>query len=112
MATGTGGSNANSSLTSAQFTGQMADADVATIANLILDDAANLPPNSVTAAVIAPTVIKPGAFARNGLLYVPNRGVLKIFPGDRIMVDAVSGWPILISRAAIGVAGTVWISTV
>lgn len=112
MATGTGGSNAATSLTSANFNGQMADADVATIANLILDDAANVYPDLPIAAIITPTTIRPGSFARTGLLYIPNRGVLKVFPGDRVMVDTVSGWPILVSRTAIGIAGTVWSSTV
>ncbi len=115
MATGTGGTSAATSLTSAQFSGAgaaMTAADFATLAAAILDDKANIWPGNVSAAVITPTFIYPGAFAQNGQLYVPNRGVLKVFPGDRIMVDAASGWPILVSRTALGVAGSVWSSTV
>ncbi len=112
MATGTGGTNANSSLTSLLVSSAMAAADIATIANDILDDRVNLPPNNPTSAlnVIPSTQIFPGAFAQTGLLYIPNRGILKCFPGDYVMVDTVSGWPILVSRTAIGIAGTVWTS--
>jgi hypothetical protein len=52
----------------------------------------------------------PGAFNQQ-LLYVPNRGVLKVYQGDIIMVDNQSGWPVLISQAAAGIAGTAWSHT-
>lgn len=42
----------------------------------------------------------------NGTLYVPNRGQLKILPGDVIAVDPATGFPILVSAQAI--AGTNW----
>lgn len=113
MATGTGGTNASTSLTSLQMTGAMAAADIATIANAIFDDRMNLYPNPTipSGAVLtqpATPSILPGAFAQNGQLFIPNRGVLRVFPGDYVMVDTVSGWPILVSRTAIGIAGTVW----
>lgn len=111
MATGTGGTNANNSLTSLQFTGRMLPADIAAIANAVYDDRQNVPPNNPTAAlnVIAAAAIPfPGAFAQTGLLHVPNRGILRCFPGDYAMVDPVSGWPILVSRTAIGIGGSVW----
>lgn len=41
-----------------------------------------------------------GALTKQGLLFVPNRGVLRIFPGDWVGVDS-SGWPILVSAHAI-----------
>jgi hypothetical protein len=44
--------------------------------------------------------VYPGAFAANGLLYIPNRGVLKCFPGDYVAVGSTSGWPILLSANA------------
>lgn len=34
-------------------------------------------------------------------LYIPNRGVLQLLPGDYVMVDATTGWPILVSKYAI-----------
>lgn len=43
--------------------------------------------------------IIPGAF-RMGLLQVPNRGVLQVFPGDWVVYDS-TGWPILVSANAI-----------
>lgn len=45
-----------------------------------------------------------------GLLDIPNRGRLKVLPGDVIAVDA-SGWPILVSANAIAYAGSDWTFT-
>lgn len=102
MATTTGGTSANNSLTSLQFEGGgLADADVATISQAILDDQLGL-----NAGV--PARMWPGAFSKQGLLYVPNRGVLKVLPGDYVMVDPSSGWPVLVSLLATTVAGAVW----
>ena len=39
----------------------------------------------------------PGAFDTNGMLYVPNRGWLRVLPGDIVAVGSTSGWPILLS---------------
>lgn len=92
MSTKTGGTNANTSLVALQFfpgwNSGMAAADVATFALDIKDDIINSHP------------IKQEAFSSNGLLYVPNRGVLKMLPGDWAMVDATTGWPILVSKRA------------
>jgi hypothetical protein len=46
-------------------------------------------------------------FSKMGLLYVPNRGVLKVYPGDMVGVDA-SGFPILVAAEAIAFANTSW----
>jgi hypothetical protein len=114
MATGTGGTNSNASLTSLLVGSAIAAADIATIQNAIYDDRVNVAPNLYTAALnTIPTAAQNplgGAFSQQGLLYVPNRGILKCLPGDYVMVDTVSGWPILVSRTAIGIAGTVWTS--
>lgn len=40
-----------------------------------------------------------------GKLYVPNRGVLKVLPGDYVFYDP-NGWPILVSANSI--AGSGW----
>jgi hypothetical protein len=45
-----------------------------------------------------------------GLLTIPKRGVLKILPGDIVAIDN-TGWPILVSGAAIGYAGSAWTLT-
>lgn len=99
MATKAGGTNANNSLTTLTFSGgaDMLDADIATIAQGIKDDLLGAFGNIV-----------PGAFSRQGLLYVPNRGVLKMQPGDVVMIDANSGWPILVSANVVARGGTPW----
>lgn len=94
MATLTLGTTANNSLTALLFKagiGGMTPADQATICNAIKDDL----------NVAHPRV--PGAFAGEGLLYVPNRGILKILPGDYVGVDS-QGFPILVSANSIALA--------
>ncbi len=83
------GTNANNSLSSLIFSGNMSAANVAALALLIKDDENSSHP------------VWPGAFSSNGLLYVPNRGVLKVLAGDYVGVDATTGWPILVSKNAI-----------
>lgn len=41
-----------------------------------------------------------GQFSKQGLLFVPRRGVLKVLPGDYVGVDPY-GWPILVSAFSI-----------
>ena len=104
MATSTLGSNANNSLPFAlqvhgSFTNQagvkfasiVAQADLATVNQAILDDQnRNLP--------------APGAgnwgFSNTQRLYIPNRGFLQCLPGDWVAVDS-RGWPILLSADTI-----------
>jgi len=52
--------------------------------------------------------IVPGAYDSNGLLTIPNRGTLQLFPGDVIAFDTVSGWPIVVSALAYSIGGSVW----
>lgn len=96
MAVRTLGTIANNSLSSIRFGQDVTDADFATIINGIKDDNVNGFP------------IYPGALSRQGLLYVPNRGVLQCQPGDYIGIDTVTGWPILISADAINAGATKW----
>ena len=88
MATGTLGTNANNSLTSLINSGNMNTADLATICNSIKNDQVNGRP------------IWPGAYAQKGLLFIPNRGVLQVLPGDYVGVDS-QGWPVLVSKNSI-----------
>lgn len=88
MATKTLGTNANNSLTALPMGGALSAADIAAISNAVLNDLINGNP------------IWPGAFAQTGLLFVPNRGLLKALPGDYVAVDN-TGWPILVSANAI-----------
>lgn len=71
----------------------MSAADIATIALAIKNDQINTHP------------VFPAAFSANGLLYVPNRGTLKMLPGDAVAVDPHTGWPILISKLAFAAGG-------
>ncbi len=97
MATVTLGTRATTTLTALQFPSFAAttfsDADIATINALILNDQ-------------EPSLAQVGAWSRMGLLYVPNRGVLKCQPGDFVAVGANDGWPILVSAIACGTTNT------
>lgn len=77
-------------------TNDLIAADVASVLTAIKNDQVNTNP------------IWPGAYAQQGLLFVPNRGVLKCLPGDYIGYDA-SGWPILLS--ALAAANANWVHT-
>lgn len=93
MATKTLGTNATTSLNPAikflpGYNSGMSAADIASIANSILNDQINTNP------------IVPGAFSSAGQLFIPNRGVLTVLPGDWVGVDS-TGWPILVSKNAI-----------
>jgi len=89
MALLTLGTNATTSLSSMVASGDMAEADIAAFQALIKNDLGNTSP------------IIPGSFSQQNLLYIPNRGVLQVRPGDYVAVDSATGWPILISAKAI-----------
>lgn len=96
MATKTLGTTAQTSLTALAWLNSLSSSaplDVATITNSIKDDLNVAHP------------IYPDAFGDNGLLFVPNRGVLRILPGDWVGVDS-QGWPILVSANSI--ANAAW----
>jgi hypothetical protein len=99
MALATIGTAANNTLNAIKFAyAGLLPADMAAIQTSILDD-------SVPAAQ-AP--IFPGAFIPGqGQLFIPNRGVLQVLPGDYIAVSPATGWPILISARA--AAGASWV---
>jgi len=89
MALLTLGTNATTSLSSMLVSGAMTAADIAAYQVLIKDDLTNTNP------------IIPASFSQQRLLYIPNRGVLHVRPGDYVAVDSATGWPILISAKAI-----------
>lgn len=101
MATVLVGTDANNSLVGLAFNPQALPADFATIAQGIKDDRIN-------AAGAHP--IFPGAFGSNGILYVPNRGILNVFAGDVVAIDN-NGWPVLISANSIAYASSLWTVT-
>ncbi len=98
MALLSGGTVADDSLDALVFTpGGMTAANVAAFALKVKNDINPAHP------------IWPGAFSNNGLLFVPNRGVLKMLPGDVVMVDEF-GWPILVSYGSIASGTTDWVT--
>lgn len=112
MTIGTAGTNLTTSLTALFHPGSFispagvtqsfveTDADIATINQAIKDDQnPNQPPINATPML---------GYSRNGVLYVPNRGFLRVLPGDLVCVDA-NGWPILVSARSIATGG--WTKT-
>ncbi len=97
MATITLGTTAQTSLVAlkylAGYNSGMAAADQASIQNRIKDDLGN-----------AHSLLG-GAF-QGGQLFIPNRGVLQVLPGDFVGVDS-QGWPILVSANSI--ANAAWV---
>jgi hypothetical protein len=87
MALLTMGTDTTSNLSALLMTGAMSAQDVGTFANLVKNDKINGNP------------IHPGAFQQTGFLFVPNRGILQVLPGDYVGVDS-TGWPILVSALA------------
>lgn len=77
------------------FNTNLSAADVALIQLAIKNDKINGNP------------IYPGAWSNAGVLYVPNRGILQVLPGDYVGIDA-TGWPILVSANAIASGSTEW----
>lgn len=88
MALNTFGTNATSTLSATPWGNKTSQyQDYAALAALILDDVNPAHPRW------------PGAFTNNGFLFVPNRGILKLLPGDWVGVSS-TGFPILVSAAA------------
>lgn len=100
MATRTLGTTANNSLTAVAFAKSLLPADVATINAGIKDD-------RIKVAGSHP-IYSGDSFSLSGQLYIPNRGVLQVQPGDYIGIDN-NGWPILISADSIAFGSTLWV---
>lgn len=94
MAISTFGTTAATSLSALLSSGAMAAADIAAIAVAIKDDL------NVAHPILG------ASFSQHNLLYVPNRGILKVLPGDFVAVDS-QGWPILVSANSI--ANSTWV---
>lgn len=99
MATITLGTANDHQLTAIVWTTGVAQADVRTINDDILDDVNVHHPQAQISGC--------GGFVREGNLYVPNRGMLALRPGDVVGVDPTTGWPILLS--ALAAAGVSWV---
>ncbi len=90
MALLTGGTAATTSLEALLWGPAISPANVALFQLHVLNDLNVAHP-------VVPGALNP----TSGLLTIPNRGVLKILPGDYVMTDATTGWPILLSAYAI-----------
>ena len=96
-------------------------ADVGTINNLIRDDRAYVFPafTGQAGSQVIPALTLPlsqatagllsGGLSHAGVLHIPNRGMLKVLPGDVVVIGA-TGWPMLLSRveAVYGAANAKW----
>ena len=80
-------------------------ADIASLSAAIKDDMINVN-LAVPAGPVAPDALSPRG--NPNLLFVPNRGVLKILPGDIVATDPVTGWAILVSYQAVAATGSLW----
>ena len=99
MATKTLGTTAQTSLTAIAFLagyGQVPNADFAAISALIKDDI------NVAHPLIS------ASFTQDGQLFIPNRGVLRVLPGDWVGVSS-RGFPYLVSKDDI--ANGNWVHT-
>lgn len=92
MATLTLGTSATTSLTSLLWSAAMNATDFATLQQLVKYDS-----GPQTGAVFPGAIVK----GNTGALYIPQRGILQVLPGDYIGVDSTTGWPILVSAKAI-----------
>lgn len=117
MATRTCGTAGTTTLTAIPWpdlTSITAAADVAAINALILDDVpllylsgnAGTSTNQNTTQQGAKQNLMPTALGL-GQLFIPNRGILKVYPGDWIGVDGF-GFPVLISGRSIGTSTASW----
>ena len=120
----TGATHTNTTLDTLVATG---GGGLATIQPGMLVLAADIPPGTFVASVTSGTavVLSQAATGSNAervafvrvdsvdlsrqgqQLVVPNRGILKVLPGDVIAIDNL-GWPILVSGASIAYAGSQW----
>jgi hypothetical protein len=103
MTIGTAGTVANNALTALFMPGSFTppaaaalaivqtDADMASMQQLMRDDFNLGQPSPPGGPMLG--------WSRAGQLYIPNRGWLKVFPGDMVAVDA-TGWPILVANHA------------
>ena len=100
MALITIGTAATTTLTGLVWHSNVAQADVRTINNAILDDLNTHHPLAQISGC--------GGFVREGLLYVPNRGPLQLFDGDVVATDARGGVILITKYSA---AGANWVHT-
>lgn len=76
---------------------------------VVLSAAATATAAGVNLAIIHPNLGPDGAIDKYGMLTLPGgRGRVRLYPGDILAVDLVTGWPIVVSAAAIAATGSLW----
>lgn len=121
MATRLLGTNANNTLVAIVYpylTSAVVANDFGAINALITDDRPDLFTVGNIGTAAGSNATQVAAFhrhlwtclGRDGMLTIPNRGTLKVFPGDWIAVDQ-NGWPILVSGLSAGSNVTDWTHT-
>lgn len=96
MALGTAGTTAATTLTALTWPATIAD--VAAMNQLIKDDLTTGTPKAHISGI--------GGLSDYGILSVPNRGELRIYPGDVVAIDPNTGGVVLVT--ALAIAGTDW----
>ena len=96
MALGTAGTTAATTLTAITWPASIAD--VAALNALIKDDLTTGTPRASTSGI--------GGFVSEGKVFIPNRGSLRLYPGDVVAVDPATGGVVVVTARA--VAGVNW----
>ena len=94
MALVTFGTNANNSLRAVQFgpNGVMTDSDLALFNAQVQPNYQGTEPNSGKMNTYV---------SREGQFFIPNRGWVKVFSGDWLVVDTTTGFPFILSKNAV-----------
>lgn len=95
MALGTLGTAATDTLSAVEYHAVMSVSDLAELNALARDQGTGA------------STIYPIPMVQAGMLYVPDRGTLKLFEGDWIGIDPVTGMMIVINAAS--AAGASWV---
>jgi hypothetical protein len=105
MATITAGTALTTTLTALIFQrAGLAAADIATISQLIKNETGQAE-EYLTGGKVGGIAGPFHSFSQNGHLVIPNRGTLRMLPGDLVAVDS-TGWPVLLSATSAGPGGS------
>lgn len=100
MALRTMGTTAQTTLSAIRVGADTTVTDLAALMALSKDDSVGVAPNNLLAK----------ATLDGNVLWIPNRGFLKVNIGDYIAVDS-TGWPIVVSKNSALYGSTNWVHT-
>lgn len=76
---------------------------------VVLSAAATTTVTGLNLAIAHPSQGSGLGISKYGILTLPGgRGTVRLYPGDIVAVDLVTGWPIVVSAAAIAATGSLW----